>query len=464
VPAIARVVAGDVVARLEGGDGASSMARKAASVAILAELSQVRAAYDVADALIDVAGAMLTQMIQQQRETMQALLGGQDPFEFFRDAGVNITHQLADRAAALEQAAVLSTSGKERADGLRAGCDSALNYVNSFNLPAIDFPGADLLLAPLQSAISEGKSMARGPIEALKSNADEVAEYLGVFADIAREQIAAARKHIEDISAGLAKCNSFEDVANLMLQKLQDVLGTGTSLNIQDIRNYWNGIGGQIDDAMRWAQQLGEDEPAEPPASAAGAAAPPATPAAAGAAAGASAGAGAAVQGKPMKAPASASAAGGGAAGAAAAGGAAGPAAAGAAGAASAGGAASSAAAGAAGAASAGGAATSAAAGAAGAASAGGAATSAAAGAAGAEAAGGAAGPAAAGAAGAAGAEAAGGAASSAAAGAAGAAAAGGAAGAAADGAAAGAAAPEATIEAMLANAVRERRPAGVAS
>ena len=302
-PVLARVVAGDVLARLEMGEGGTSMARKAASIAIQAELTQVRVAYDMADGMLGVAGDMLAQHMQQQRETLTALLGGRDPFEFIRDAGVNLTKMVAERAAQLEQAVTMSTSGKERADQLRSGCDSVLNYVNGIDLPEVDVPGAGLILDPIRAAINEGKSMARGPVEGLKNNADEVSEYLGIFADIAREQIASARKQLEDFAEGLGKCTTFEQVCDQMLKSVQTALGMGTDFKIQDVRDWWASLGPEIDAAMEWARQLGEDQPpAEAPdLNGGGKAAPADPPSPEQAAAGA---AGAKVPGKPMGAPA----------------------------------------------------------------------------------------------------------------------------------------------------------------
>ena len=293
VPAVARAVSGPTVARLEV--DASGAARKAASAIILGELTQAKTAYTMANGIIDVAAQVVPHIVAHMEEQMRVVLGGRDPFEFFRNAGANILHSLSERAGALENAAVLSTSGKEKADAVRAGCDRALGVVNSLQLPSIDIPGADLLLSPVRSAMDGAKNMARAPINELRGSADEVAEFLQIFADGAREQVAWCRSQLEELSTGLARCNSFEDVANLMLGKIQEVVGTGTNLTVQDIRNYWNELGPQIDAAMQWATELGQDGPAPaPPAAAASAPdAPPAASAGGGAPAAAGAGAGA---------------------------------------------------------------------------------------------------------------------------------------------------------------------------
>jgi hypothetical protein len=275
VPAVARVVAGPTVARLDV-DG-SSVARKAASMVIVNELTQAKIAYGMADQMIDVAAQVVPHIVAHMEEQMRVVLGGRDPFEFFRDAGANILHSLSERAGALENAAVLSSSGKEKADAVRAGCDRALGVVDSLRLPSIDIPGADLLLGPVRGAMDSAKNMARAPINDLRGSADEVAEFLQIFADGAREQVGWCRQQLQELSEGLARCNSFEDVANLMLGKIQEVLGTGTNMTVQDIRNYWNELGPQIDAAMQWAIELGQDGPV--PAAPAAAATAPATPA-----------------------------------------------------------------------------------------------------------------------------------------------------------------------------------------
>jgi hypothetical protein len=304
-PPLARAFAPSV-SRLLGGPGMEAMGRQALSMAIVAELQQVKVGYQVADAALSAGGDMLSMLVQQQRDQLTALLGGRDPFEFVRDAGVSMTRMLADKAASLEQASVLSSSATERAAQLRSTCDSVLGFLDSINVPQVDIPGLGFIVDEVRGAVDEAKSMGRGPVETVKKHADEVAEFLTIFADIARQQVATVRKHIEDISQGLAKCNGFEDVFNLMLRKIQEVLGIGTNLTIQDVRDYWNGIGGQIDAAIVWAQGLAEDNPPEPP-SVTGPAAdtPPGEPAAVQGAQAAAAGA--TGPGQPMAAPASAS-------------------------------------------------------------------------------------------------------------------------------------------------------------
>jgi hypothetical protein len=122
-PAVARAVSGPTLARLDG--DASSAARKAASAVIVAELTQAKTAYVMANGMIDVAAQVVPHIVAHMEEQMRVVLGGQDPFEFFRNAGANILHSLSERAGTLENAAVLSTSGKDKADAVRAGCDRA---------------------------------------------------------------------------------------------------------------------------------------------------------------------------------------------------------------------------------------------------------------------------------------------------------------------------------------------------
>ncbi|HYI19344.1 MAG TPA: hypothetical protein VD836_11575 [Solirubrobacteraceae bacterium] len=275
-PPVARMLAGGAVARAENASG--GIARQAASAALVMELQQVKAGYVVGDTLLEGAAAAIPALIKHQSEQLKIVTGGRDPFQFFRDAGANAIKGLAERAGALEGSAVFATNGKQKADALREGCDTALATVDEMKLPPIDVPGADLLLGPVRSGLDDAKARARAPIQGLKTNADEVAEFLQIFAEGAKEQIGWCRQQLEELSAGLAKCNSFEDIMNLMLAKIQSALGTGTNVNLDDIRAWWKGLGPQIDEAIVWAQGLANPAGATPPpaaAAGAGAAAPP---------------------------------------------------------------------------------------------------------------------------------------------------------------------------------------------
>ncbi len=318
-PGIARMFSPSVARFGEGmGEGAQSAGRQALSMAIVAELQQAKLGYLAADAALSAGGTAISTIMQQQREQMTALLGGTDPFVFIRDAGVQMTKMLADKAGQLEQAAVLSASATERADQLRSACDSILGFLDSLNVPQVDIPGVGFLVDELRGAVNEVKSMGRGPVETVKNHADEVGEFLQIFADIARQQVAAARTQIQSLSEGLAKCNSFEDVINLFMGKLQEILGTGTNLQIDDIKAYWASIGGKIDEGIVWAQGLASDNPPDPPDPGPAAdGAPPESAAAAGGAAGAAAGAAAAPAGAGAGGAGAAAAGGAGAAGSA---------------------------------------------------------------------------------------------------------------------------------------------------
>ena len=283
-PAVARMFSPSVARFGEGmGEGAQSMGRQALSALIVAELQQAKLGYMAADAALSGAGTAISTIMQQQREQMTALLGGKYPFIFIRDAGVQMTKMISEKAGQLEQAAVLSASATERADQLRSACDGILSFLNGLNVPQVDIPGVGFLVDELRGAVDSAKSMGMAPVQTVKNHADEVGEFLQIFANIARQQVAAARQHMQSLSEGLAKCNSFEDVINLFMGKLQEILGTGTNLQIEDVRAYWASIGTKIDEGITWAQGLASDNPPDPPDPGAAAdGAPPESAAAAG--------------------------------------------------------------------------------------------------------------------------------------------------------------------------------------
>jgi hypothetical protein len=452
---------------------APGLASQAAGAVILTELQQMKACYTVGDAIIGAAADHIAQQLLELNQAATIALNGRDPFITARDAAVEGLGQVEHHIAELADMGAMATTAQEKADALKEWASDALGKVDAVVVPHVEIPQAEIgddaisdaaegllnmageaagaginaLIDELNAKVDEVKDMVRAPIEGVRDNAGELGQFMQVVTDEAKAQVESTSARVAQIREKLAKCNSFEDVVNMIIQQIFEMVGLESDFQVDDIRQLWVEVGTTIDEGIAWATNLANGTEAAPPASAAAAAPGGAgDPSGGGGGPGAahapdpdaprggvSPGAAGAAAASPPSAPPTGAAAGrdlgvGGAAAGAA--GAAGAAAAGGVGSAAAGGAAAAG----------GGVGTAAAGGAAAAAAAGGVGSAAAGAAGGAAAAGGGVGSAAAGAAGAAGAAAAGGvgsAAAGAAAGAAGAAAsAGGAAGAAAEGAA----------------------------
>ena len=86
-----------------------------------------------------------------------------------------------------------------------------------------------------------------------------------------RAQITSTQARVADIKAKLAKCNSFEDVVNMIIQQIFDMVGLESDFEVDDIRQLWVEVGGSIDEGIVWATALASGQPTEPPAGAAAA-------------------------------------------------------------------------------------------------------------------------------------------------------------------------------------------------
>ena len=155
--------------------------------------------------------------------------------------------------------------------------------------------GLQLLVDQLNEGVDELKSMLTPPIDTIKTHATDLGEFMQIVTNEAREQIVSTQARVADIKAKLAKCNSFEDVVNMIIQQIFDMVGLESDFEIDDIRQLWVEVGSMIDEGIVWATALASGEPTEPPAGAtAAAAADGSADAAAGGPAAAGAGAGSA--------------------------------------------------------------------------------------------------------------------------------------------------------------------------
>ena len=276
------------------GGGVHGIAERAAGAAILLELQQMKACYTVGDMMIGAAADHIAKQLTELNQAATIALGGKDPFITARDAAVEGLGHVESRIGDLAQMQALSTSAKEKSVAIETWATETSGKVNSLQVPNIPIPkaeigddalsdlaegaldmagevagaGLQLLVDQLNSGVDEMKGMLTPPIDTIKTHATDLGEFMQIVADEAKQQIASTQARVAEIKGKLAKCNSFEDVVNLIIQQIFDMVGLETDFEIDDIRQLWADVGTMIDEGITWASALAGGQPTEAPAGA----------------------------------------------------------------------------------------------------------------------------------------------------------------------------------------------------
>ena len=279
------------------GGGVHGIAERAAGGVILGELQMMKACYTVGDTIIAAAADHISKQLTELNQAATIALGGKDPFITARDAAVQGLGQLEQRVGDLAQMQALATTASEKTAAIEAWCTETSGQINGLQVPNIQIPEADigddplsdlaegalnmagelagaglqLLVDQLDAGVDELKSMLTPAVDTIKEHATDLGEFMQVVTNEAREQITSTQARVADIKAKLAKCNSFEDVVNMVIQQIFDMVGLESDFEIDDIRQLWVEVGGMIDEGIVWATALASGQPTEPPAGAAAA-------------------------------------------------------------------------------------------------------------------------------------------------------------------------------------------------
>src|SRR5215208_4255684 len=279
------------------GGGVHGIAERAAGAAILLELQQMKLCYTVGDALIGAAADHIAKQMTELNQAATIALGGRDPFVVARDAAVEGLGHVEQRIGDLTQMQAMATTAAEKAAAIDAWAGETRGTIDSIRVPNIEIPKADigddalsdlaegalnmagevagaglqLLVDQLNAGVDELKSMLTPPVDTIKEHATELGEFMQVVTNEAREQITSTQARVADIKGKLAKCNSFEDVVNMIIQQIFDMVGLESDFEVDDIRQLWVEVGGMIDEGIVWATALASGQPTEPPAGAAAA-------------------------------------------------------------------------------------------------------------------------------------------------------------------------------------------------
>jgi hypothetical protein len=275
---------------------------RGAGAMILAELQQMKLAYTVGDALIGAAADHIAKQLTELNAATTVALGGKDPFITARDEAVKGLGNIEQRIQQMGQMSALATTAKEKSTAIETWAAETRATIDSVQVPDIQIPEADvgddplsdlaegamnlagdiagaglqLLVDQLNEGVDELKSMLTPPVDTIKDNATELGQFMQVVTDEAKEQIGTAQTRVADIKGKLAKCNSFEEVVNLIIQQIFDMVGLESDFEVDDIRKLWVEVGTMIDEGIVWAEGLASGQFREPPAGAA--AGPGATP------------------------------------------------------------------------------------------------------------------------------------------------------------------------------------------
>ena len=274
--------------------GVHGILERQAGAAILLELQQMKLCYTVGDALIGAAADHIAKQLAELNQAATIALGGRDPFVVARDAAVEGLGHVEQRIGDLTQMQALATTASEKATAIETWATETRGTIDSVQVPDIEIPAADigddplsdlaegaldlagevagaglqLLVDQLNAEVDELKSMLTPPVDTIKDHATELGEFMQVVTNEAREQITSTQARVADIKAKLAKCNSFEDVVNMIIQQIFDMVGLESDFQVDDIRQLWVEVGGMIDEGIVWATALASGQPTEPPAGA----------------------------------------------------------------------------------------------------------------------------------------------------------------------------------------------------
>jgi len=256
-------------------------ARQAASALIRGEIGQMKSVYTTVDTALGVGGDILSKMMTEEREKYKALLGGKDPLRLFVTTVSKGLDNLNKEVTNLLQMGVLATSARERAEAIIQYSDQAQTAVDSIRMPRIQIPRSgdgglldaaaellqtqvvDRLTAQAQRMIDDVKKRASAPIAVVKGNAKEIAEFSVVLQQTATSTVTQIQARIASFSAAFARCNSLEDIINVIISQTFQALGLGEGFTVDDIRKEWAAIGPALDDADEWAASLANPAPGE---------------------------------------------------------------------------------------------------------------------------------------------------------------------------------------------------------
>ena len=229
----------------------------------------MKACYTVGDTLIGAAADHIAKQLTELNQAATIALGGRDPFVVARDAAVEGLGHVEQRIGDLAQMQALATTAKEKSTAIETWATETGATVNASRSRTSRSPrptsattrsptsprarstwrarsparGCSCSSISSTQGVDELKSMLTPPIDTIKTHATDLGEFMQIVTNEAREQITSTQARVADIKAKLAKCNSFEDVVNMIIQQIFDMVGLESDFEVDDIRQLWVEVG-----------------------------------------------------------------------------------------------------------------------------------------------------------------------------------------------------------------------------
>ena len=259
------------------GGAAAAVGGEVAADAILGEVAAIRATYAVGDGFMAGASGILGELLAALSESMTRLLGGQDPARLI----VDNTHQMLERLhgsiAELTEMGVFAGTAQEKSGYIISVSDEALATLDRLVVPDIHVDhmeddgilagvvnaGADLadtgfqaVVGQVREVVESAKAEARQPLLQVRGHADQIALFCQFLQEHTKQTIELFNAKIASFDSGLARCQTFGDIANLIIAQIAESLGLGEGFSVGEIMREWEEIPRLLDAAEQMAHSL----------------------------------------------------------------------------------------------------------------------------------------------------------------------------------------------------------------
>jgi hypothetical protein len=251
---------------------AQALGLDAAGVVVEAEGGQARMTYDGINLAIDALSAYADDQIAQINMVAEALSGGKSAFELIRDAVTAGLDDMNRKLIMVQDLGAMATDGQANARAIAEACASVLTALDGLVLPDVTLPSVDIgdgivadaaeaianeaaeaanvaireAMAGVSESIELAKSTIRGPVEAARSQADALGEWLALLATECTNMIGVLSGHIASFSEGLGRCTNIEQVIDLIIGQVSDLTGM-PRVTVAEVRAAWQSVGPSID-------------------------------------------------------------------------------------------------------------------------------------------------------------------------------------------------------------------------
>ena len=99
----------------------------------------------------------------------------------------------------------------------------------------------------------------------MRENAVAFGEFMQLVSEEAAVQLAEAEERTARVREQLSKCESLEDIIDLVIDQILETVGLHADFEIDDLRQLWAELGVTIDEAIMWAEALRDGREVPPP-------------------------------------------------------------------------------------------------------------------------------------------------------------------------------------------------------